>query len=62
MARPGGSSDDAQKEVKNNKFPKFFGNKYSPSFINYNESITKYFTWLEKGKTGPHEASALWKK
>ena len=30
MARPGGGSDDAQKEVKNNNFPEFFGNKYSP--------------------------------
>ena len=46
MARPSGGSDDAEKKVKNNKFPKFFGNKYSPSFINYNESITKYFTWI----------------
>ena len=52
MARPGGSSDDAQKEIKNNKFPKIFGNKCSPSFINYIESITKYFTRLsEQAKT-----------
>ena len=48
MARPVGGSDDAQKEIKNNKIPKFFGNKCSTSFINYNVSITKYFTWVSK--------------
>ena len=53
MARPGGSSDDAQKEIRIHEFPKLFGNKCSPLFSNYNESITKYVTWLEKGKTGP---------
>ena len=50
MAKPGGGSDDAQKEVKNNKFPEIFGNKCSPSFINYNESITKYFTRVGKSE------------
>ena len=52
MARTGGGSDDAQKEVKNNNFPEFLGNKYSPSCISYNEIITKYFTRLsEQAKT-----------
>lgn len=44
MARPSGGSDDAQKEIRNNEFPEFFVNKCSPSFINYNEIVTKYFT------------------
>ena len=55
MARPGGSSDDAQKEIRIHEFPKFFGNKCSPSFINYNESITKYFTGVGKSEKTKHD-------
>ena len=55
MARPVGGSDDAKKEIKNNKIPKFFGNKCSPSFINYNESITKYFTGVGKSEKTKHD-------
>jgi hypothetical protein len=54
MAGPGGGSDDAQKEVKNNNFPEFLGNKYSPSCISYNEIITKYFTWVSEPEKTKH--------
>ena len=55
MAKPGGGSDDAQKEIKNNEFPKIFGNKCSPLFINYNQSITKYFTGVGKSEKTKHD-------
>ena len=55
MARPGGGSADAQKEIRIHEFPKIFGNKCSPSFINYNESITKYFTGVEKSEKTMHD-------
>ena len=54
MARPVGGSADAQKEIRIHEFPKIFGNKCSPSFINYNESITKYFTGVSEPEKTKH--------